>query len=180
MNVNHFLGTLGAVLVVLLLAGGLWGCPQYTVYQQRLTGEAELARADYNRQVAVREAQAKRTPRAYWPTPRSPAPREWRKRIRSLATVYAATKPICAIFGSTRWKVRRLRSSTYRPKPVYRSSKLAANPDEHSAVQGLPLGGARGKRIRDGVALYSSALKICTAAGLCDRQTRQATAAKLL
>ena len=24
----------------------------------------------------------------------------------------------------------------YRPKPVYRSSKLAANPDEHSAVQG--------------------------------------------
>jgi hypothetical protein len=46
MNVNHFLGTLGAVLMVLLLAGGLWGCPQYTVYQQRLTGEAELARAD--------------------------------------------------------------------------------------------------------------------------------------
>jgi regulator of protease activity HflC (stomatin/prohibitin superfamily) len=60
MNVNHILGTLGAVLVVLLLAGGLWGCPQYQVYQQRLTGEAELARADYNRQVAVREAQAKK------------------------------------------------------------------------------------------------------------------------
>jgi hypothetical protein len=46
MNANHFLGTLGAVLVVLLLAGGLYGCPQYQVYQQRLTGEAELARAD--------------------------------------------------------------------------------------------------------------------------------------
>jgi hypothetical protein len=180
MNVNHILGTLGAVLVVLLLAGGLWGCPQYTVYQQRLTGEAELARADYNRHVAVREAQAKKDAATYWPTPRSPAPRGWRKRIRSLATVYAATKPICATFGSTRWKAPRLRLSMYRPKPVYRSSKLVANPDEHSAVQGLPLGGARGKRIRDGVALYSPALKICTAARLCHRQTRHAATIEVL
>lgn len=59
MNVNY-LSTLGVVVALILLAGGLYGCPQYTVYQQRLEGEAELARADFNRQVAVREAQAKK------------------------------------------------------------------------------------------------------------------------
>ena len=38
---------------------GMWGCPNYTVYQQRLEGEAELAKANYSKQVAVQEAQAK-------------------------------------------------------------------------------------------------------------------------
>lgn len=59
MNLNY-LFTLGAVVGLILLASGLYGCPQYNVYQQRLQGEAELARADFNRQVAVREAQAKK------------------------------------------------------------------------------------------------------------------------
>lgn len=49
-----------ALLVILVAAGGLYGCPRYSVYQQRLTGEAELARASYNRQVAVQEAEAKK------------------------------------------------------------------------------------------------------------------------
>lgn len=56
---NNYLYTLAAILAVALLGGALYGCPQYTVYQQRLQGEAELARADFNRQIAVREAQAK-------------------------------------------------------------------------------------------------------------------------
>lgn len=43
-----------------LSAFGLWGCPQYNVYSSRLDGEAELAKAEYSRQVAVREAHAKR------------------------------------------------------------------------------------------------------------------------
>jgi regulator of protease activity HflC (stomatin/prohibitin superfamily) len=47
------------VAFVVVLSGSLYGCPQYWVYQQRLEGEAELAKADYNRQVTVREAQAK-------------------------------------------------------------------------------------------------------------------------
>lgn len=49
-----FLGvsTLGLILF------GMWGCPQYAVYEQRLSGEAELAKATYNRQVKVREAEA--------------------------------------------------------------------------------------------------------------------------
>lgn len=45
--------------VCMLIAVGLVGCPQYAVYEQRLTGEAELARAQQNRQIAVNEAQAK-------------------------------------------------------------------------------------------------------------------------
>ena len=83
---RNYLAALGAIVALILVGGGLYGCPQYQVYQQRLTGEAELAGADYNRQVAVREHRPKRTPRAYWPKPKSPALRGWRKRIRSLAT----------------------------------------------------------------------------------------------
>lgn len=51
------------LLVALLLFGGIGGCmygyPRYNVYEQRLTGESELARANYSKQVAVQEAQAK-------------------------------------------------------------------------------------------------------------------------
>lgn len=48
--------TLGLFFVILL---GMWGCPQYSVWQQELHGKAELARATYNRQIAVQEAEAK-------------------------------------------------------------------------------------------------------------------------
>lgn len=47
--------------IVICLSGLLmWGCPNYSVYQQNLEGEAELARAKQNRQIAVQEAQAKK------------------------------------------------------------------------------------------------------------------------
>ena len=59
---RNYLAALGAIVALILVGGGLYGCPQYQVYQQRLTGEAELAGADYNRQVAVREHRPKRTP----------------------------------------------------------------------------------------------------------------------
>lgn len=45
-------------LIVSLL--GLWGCPNYRVYQQNLEGEAELARATQNRQITIQEALAKK------------------------------------------------------------------------------------------------------------------------
>lgn len=35
------------------------GCPKYSVYQQRMEGEAELAKANYSKQVQVQEAKAK-------------------------------------------------------------------------------------------------------------------------
>lgn len=49
----------GIVTLMLFVLVGMVGCPQYSVYEQRLTGEAELARAQQNRQIAVNEAQAK-------------------------------------------------------------------------------------------------------------------------
>src|SRR6266403_898691 len=50
---------IGILLLCGLVAGGMVGCPKYAVYEQRLTGEAELARAQQNRQIAINEAQAK-------------------------------------------------------------------------------------------------------------------------
>lgn len=44
----------------LLSGAGLYGCPQYSVYNQRMEGEAELAKAEYSKKVAVQEAIAKK------------------------------------------------------------------------------------------------------------------------
>jgi len=49
----------GFVMFVVLIAGGMYGCPQYNVWQQELSGQAELARASQNRQIAIQEAEAK-------------------------------------------------------------------------------------------------------------------------
>lgn len=49
----------GLFFLALIIVGGMVGCPQYAVYEQRLTGEAELARAQQNRQISVNEALAK-------------------------------------------------------------------------------------------------------------------------
>lgn len=55
------IGIPGALAVILIAAVlGAWGCPNYSVYQQRLEGEAELAKANYSKQVAVQEAKAKK------------------------------------------------------------------------------------------------------------------------
>lgn len=51
------------LLIVALLgcvAFGAWGCPTYCVWQQRLSGEAELAKATQNRQIKIQEAQAQK------------------------------------------------------------------------------------------------------------------------
>ena len=51
-----------ALIVGVLAIGGLIfiGGPQYNVWQQSLAGKAELQKAEYTRQVAVLEAQAKK------------------------------------------------------------------------------------------------------------------------
>lgn len=51
--------TLAVVLLLGLIVLGLWGCPQYKVYNQRKEGEAMLAHAQSSREVAVAEAKAK-------------------------------------------------------------------------------------------------------------------------
>lgn len=50
----------GTVIVLLLVAGGMYGCPRYEVYQKELAGQAELARATQNRQIKIQEANAEK------------------------------------------------------------------------------------------------------------------------
>lgn len=49
-----------AMLLILSVGGGMYGCPQYAVYSAEQDGKAALARANQNREIAVREATAKR------------------------------------------------------------------------------------------------------------------------
>jgi regulator of protease activity HflC (stomatin/prohibitin superfamily) len=44
----------------MIVAVGLVGCPKYRVWQKGLKGKATLAEADWDRQVAVKEAEAKK------------------------------------------------------------------------------------------------------------------------
>jgi regulator of protease activity HflC (stomatin/prohibitin superfamily) len=60
---NGFIDPAIALIVVgVVVVGGLIfiGGPQYNVWQQSLAGKAELQKAEYTRQVAVLEAQAKK------------------------------------------------------------------------------------------------------------------------
>jgi regulator of protease activity HflC (stomatin/prohibitin superfamily) len=49
---------LGSLLLVGVICGGLYGCPQYEVYSSTLSGQAELAKAESTRRTKVLEAQA--------------------------------------------------------------------------------------------------------------------------
>lgn len=48
------------VFILVLIMGGMAGCPQYKVYSERLHGEAELARANSTKQVLVTQALAEK------------------------------------------------------------------------------------------------------------------------
>ena len=50
---------LAGLIAVSLLPTCMWGCPQYTVWQQSKAGEAELRHAEFSRQIATQEAHAK-------------------------------------------------------------------------------------------------------------------------
>lgn len=50
----------GIIVLALIIAGVMAGCPTYNVYERHMRGEAELAQATANRKIAVQEAQAKR------------------------------------------------------------------------------------------------------------------------
>src|SRR4051812_23410051 len=52
-------GVAVTLLITILLAFGMYGCPRYNVYQQRMEGQAILAHAQSSREVAVAEAKAK-------------------------------------------------------------------------------------------------------------------------
>lgn len=44
--------------VLLIVAFCMFGCPSYNVWQQKMTGRAELAKAEQNRQIKIEEAKA--------------------------------------------------------------------------------------------------------------------------
>lgn len=50
---------IAVVALLALIVVGMWAYPRYNVWQQGQRGEAELARAEQNRKIAVQEAQAK-------------------------------------------------------------------------------------------------------------------------
>lgn len=54
---------IGLVLLIcaaVVIGGGCWAYPEYRVWEQGLGGKAELAKAEYNRRIAVQEAEAKK------------------------------------------------------------------------------------------------------------------------
>lgn len=51
-------GSALGVLFLAICAGGLVGCPQYNVWQQGKEGEAQLRKAEQNRQISIQEAEA--------------------------------------------------------------------------------------------------------------------------
>ncbi|MBA9076332.1 membrane protease subunit [Rufibacter quisquiliarum] len=55
-----FAGSFTAWILIAVVFGGLYGCPRYRVYQQRMEGEAELQRATANRQIKTLEAKAEK------------------------------------------------------------------------------------------------------------------------
>ena len=47
-----------ASLIVLIVA--MAGCPRYNVWQKELAGKAQLKKAEWNRQITIKEAEAKK------------------------------------------------------------------------------------------------------------------------
>jgi len=50
---------LGIVVILLVIAGGMWGCPKYNVYVKERAGYAALQEAEWNRKILIEEASAK-------------------------------------------------------------------------------------------------------------------------
>jgi hypothetical protein len=54
-----------AISILLIVTALLGGCPAYSVYSSRMAGEAELAQANFSKQVAVQTALAKKDAAQY-------------------------------------------------------------------------------------------------------------------
>ena len=48
------------VVLVSFVCLGMYGCPKYSVWQKGLAGQAELKQAEWNRQITICEAEAKK------------------------------------------------------------------------------------------------------------------------
>lgn len=56
---EFLLAAIGVLFLLVLGGVGMYGCPKYNVYSQRMEGEAMLAHAQSSKEVAVAEAKAK-------------------------------------------------------------------------------------------------------------------------
>lgn len=54
------------IVIVLFVTLGMWGCPQYSVWQKGKLGEAQLSQAMQNRKIQIQEAEAKRDSSKLW------------------------------------------------------------------------------------------------------------------
>ena len=52
------LGTVVVWAIMIVVFGGLYGCPRYNVWQQEMSGKAEFAKAEQNRRIKIEEAKA--------------------------------------------------------------------------------------------------------------------------
>ena len=53
-----FWGTVVVWSIMIIVFGGLYGCPRYNVWQQEMSGKAEFAKAEQNRRLKIEEAKA--------------------------------------------------------------------------------------------------------------------------
>ena len=56
---TRFYSILATTIGILLLLGGLVGCPQYGVYKSALQGKAELVKAEQNKKIQIENAKGK-------------------------------------------------------------------------------------------------------------------------
>lgn len=57
MNLGAIFGIIA--MLVLVIGGGMAGCPAYNVYNAEMSGKAELAQAEQNRQIQIAQSKAK-------------------------------------------------------------------------------------------------------------------------
>ena len=59
-NSKHLFSSMVAIVLVLGIIGGvLWAIPTYRVWVREMHGRAQLAEAEWNKQIIVREAEAR-------------------------------------------------------------------------------------------------------------------------
>ena len=51
---------MGIIILLGLIAAGMFGCPKYNVWQQGLAGQASLCRAEQERKILIEQAKAEK------------------------------------------------------------------------------------------------------------------------
>ena len=55
---GSFIGTAVVWTIMIVVFGGMYGCPKYNVWEQEMSGKAEFAKAEQNRRIKIEEAKA--------------------------------------------------------------------------------------------------------------------------